>query len=682
VPDRDTDARLAATLLVFAPLCLLGNEIGRALRYPDIGSAVLFPPYAVLTAALVVSRRRHWVGLILVASLAHFVTHWPQWSLSWVLLADVGNIVRALVAALLIERWLGKTPQLDGVRRLGAFLAAAVLIAPATGATLGAANVVLHGAASSYVTPWIAWFVSNALTGLVMLPVFLAFFAYTSGRWQPHAQARRVAEAALLALAVAASCALIVVGGAGGEDFALPVYASLPVVIWAALRFGAAGASLTLTAVTLATMWSVDRGAGPFSALQPTDNILALQLFVAGTALPVLCLAAVATARAQAAGLHRALLASLEEQVAILDRDGVVLEVNDSWRWVAAVPGAPPFHRPLPGDDYPATCRAAAASGDATATAVLEGVESVLAQGRRRFAVEYDLGAPETLEAYALTVEALERRERGAVITRSNVTVRRLAQQLVEEQRSQLDQLTRVAALGQLTGALAHELHQPLTAILANAEVALRTCRCGPTERQEIESILHDIMADDQRAASVVDHLRGLLRRRDGPFQEVPVAELLSDVLTLARAEMTTRQIEATARVDAALPPVRGDRVQLQQMLLNLIRNGCEAMSTPTTSAAERRLLLAASSDGPGNVHIAVRDRGTGIPAELLDQLFEPFVTTKPDGLGLGLSISRTIVGAHGGRLWAENNDDRGATVHCLLPVAVAAVVEEERAAS
>ena len=154
------DARafaLGPGLLLFASISLLGNQIGSALRFPELGSAVLFPPYAVLTAALVATPRRHWVWYVIVGATTHAVAHLPHWSLSWVLLADVANIARALVAALLL-RWLfGAPPRLDGLRALFLFVLSAVLIAPAVGATLGAANVVLHGASPTYWRPWSQW---------------------------------------------------------------------------------------------------------------------------------------------------------------------------------------------------------------------------------------------------------------------------------------------------------------------------------------------------------------------------------------------------------------------------------------------------------------------------------------------------------------------------------------------
>jgi signal transduction histidine kinase len=185
----------------------------------------------------------------------------------------------------------------------------------------------------------------------------------------------------------------------------------------------------------------------------------------------------------------------------------------------------------------------------------------------------------------------------------------------------------------------------------------------------ELSTILLDIATEDRRAAQVIDGLRDMLKRGETHVQQLDTAVLVREVLALANAELLTRRVTATAAVDAHLPPVLADRVQVQQVLLNLILNACEAMSS--TPSGDRTLLLTAAASG-GDVHFAVRDCGTGIPHPLIKRLFEPFVTTKPDGLGLGLSIARSIVAAHGGRIWAENNPGRGATVHCVFASATA----------
>jgi C4-dicarboxylate-specific signal transduction histidine kinase len=263
-------------------------------------------------------------------------------------------------------------------------------------------------------------------------------------------------------------------------------------------------------------------------------------------------------------------------------------------------------------------------------------------------------------------------RKGGAVVTRTDITARRRAEQEIEEQRRTLSHLSRVGLLGQLSGAFAHELNQPLTAIRSNAETALLLLRRSPADGEDLAVILRDIVAADERAAAVIHRLRSLLKRGDRRFQPVDAAELIAEVTALARAELIARRIDLMTTVSPRLPQLWGDKVQLQQVLLNFILNACEAMAGKPESS--RQLHVTASAEG-GRVHVCVRDYGTGIAPDLIPRLFEPLVTTKAEGLGMGLSISRTIVTAHGGRLWAENNADGGATMHCAIPSMAAAVV-------
>jgi signal transduction histidine kinase len=660
--------------LLFLPVSLLGNEIGSALRYPDIGAAVLFPPYAALTAALVVSSRRHWVWYILVAGAAHFATHWPHWSVSWVLLADVANVARAVTAAVMLRQLFKGPPRLDTLRTLAGFIVSAAIVAPAVGATIGAANVVLHGASATYWQPWRAWFVSNALTGLTILPAFvLAVGNRARWRW-PLMSRRRAIEALVLAAAVAGTAVVaFLVPSLGSWHLALHFYAPLPTLIWAALRFGPGGASVALTVTTIAAIWGADRGAGPFVTSAPDEDVFALQVFVLLTTIPVLCIAAISTSRQRIVHLHRALLASVHDHIAILDACGVVVEVNDGWRRYAQDADLALFRRARVGDNYVTACRTAAEAGDPFAARVLAGVTGVFERQEKRFDIEFDDDRDGRHERYALSIEPLTRPDGGAIVRRYDVTARHRAQMEIEEQRRELSHLARVTVLGQLSGALAHELNQPLAAIASNADAARRLLRQHPIDYEELDAILGDIVASNHRAAQVIRRLRAMLNRGEARLQSVNTAELVNEVLELAHAELITRRVIATAVVGPNLPPVMGDRVQLQQVLLNLLLNGCEAMSS--TAPSDRRLSLIVTADAQRNVQFSVRDCGTGIASSVIDRLFEPFVTTKPEGLGLGLSISRTIVAAHGGRLWAENNADRGATVHCLLP---AAPVEED----
>ena len=183
----------------------------------------------------------------------------------------------------------------------------------------------------------------------------------------------------------------------------------------------------------------------------------------------------------------------------------------------------------------------------------------------------------------------------------------------------------------------------------------------------EIRAILADIRKDDQRAGSVIDRMRALLKRHDLEMRTLEVGELVGDIAGLARTDAAVRQVKLEVDAAGGLPLVRGDRVHLQQVLLNLILNGMDALNG--VSREDRRVSVTARLDGAHTVEIAVSDTGHGIPVGKLAHLFDPFFTTKPNGMGMGLPISRTIIEAHGGRIWAANNAERGATFRFTLPV-------------
>jgi C4-dicarboxylate-specific signal transduction histidine kinase len=247
-----------------------------------------------------------------------------------------------------------------------------------------------------------------------------------------------------------------------------------------------------------------------------------------------------------------------------------------------------------------------------------------------------------------------------------DVTEQRRAEREAEEQRQQLTHLNRVAMLGELSGALAHELNQPLTAILSNAQAAQHLLASDRIDAAELREILCDIADEDRRAGAVIGRLRALFKKGETHVQALDANELVNDVLHLASGDLASRSIDSVMYLSSELPPVRGDRVQLQQVLLNLVMNACEAMSG--SEPGVRTLTLRTQRTADGGVQLSVSDNGPGVPADRLDRLFEPFFTTKQQGLGLGLSISRSIVSAHGGRLWAENNSGLGATFHLALP--------------
>ena len=249
-----------------------------------------------------------------------------------------------------------------------------------------------------------------------------------------------------------------------------------------------------------------------------------------------------------------------------------------------------------------------------------------------------------------------------------DITERKLAELEAARQRHDLAHLARVTALGELSSSLAHELTHPLTAILSNAQAAQRFLADDDVDLDEVREILNDIVTQDQRAGEVIHSLRLMLKK--GELQEhcddVDLNEVILDVVNLMRSDLINRNVTLDTDLAQKLPAITGDRVQLQQVLLNLALNGCEAMADYNSS--ERRLLIASQWEN-GTVRVSVSDSGSGIPGEKMEQVFERFFTTKKEGMGLGLSICRTIINAHRGKIWATNNGGCGATFHFSLPI-------------
>ncbi|HSE43915.1 MAG TPA: PAS domain S-box protein, partial [Gemmatimonadales bacterium] len=251
------------------------------------------------------------------------------------------------------------------------------------------------------------------------------------------------------------------------------------------------------------------------------------------------------------------------------------------------------------------------------------------------------------------------------IIIIRDVTERKRVELEAQEQRRELAHLSRVASLGELSGALAHEVSQPLAAILANAQAAQRLLAREPNPPAEIREILKDIVHDDQRAGQVIHRLRTLLKKGELDPRPCDLNEVVTEVLQLMHSELMQRSVNIRTRLEPSLPLVLADRVQLQQVLLNLIVNACDAMSYEPRD--ERQLEILTAGVGQDSVKLSVIDQGIGIPDEKLEKVFSPFFTSKETGLGLGLAICRSIVAAHGGRLWADNSPVRGATFHLVL---------------
>ena len=253
------------------------------------------------------------------------------------------------------------------------------------------------------------------------------------------------------------------------------------------------------------------------------------------------------------------------------------------------------------------------------------------------------------------------------VVMVQDVTARRKAEEELNRLHAQLWHADRAAQVGVLSASLAHELNQPLSAILTNAQAALRFLAMEEPDMEEIRTILEDIVQDDKRAGMVVSGLRAMLRRRGTQRESVRLADALEEVLGLLRTELLDRRVRVSTEADPDVV-VSADRTQLQQVMLNLLMNAIEAMRGRPEE--ERHIELTLGRNGREQAQVAVRDHGSGISPEQQERMFEAFWTTKDTGMGIGLAISRSIVETHGGQLWYRNHPDGGATFHFTVPLA------------
>lgn len=252
----------------------------------------------------------------------------------------------------------------------------------------------------------------------------------------------------------------------------------------------------------------------------------------------------------------------------------------------------------------------------------------------------------------------------------SDVSPRKLAELALQKKQEQVIHLSRVSVIGALSGALAHEINQPLTSILSNAQAAQRLIERSPPPLDDIREILADIVAEDQRAAEVIRRLRGLLRNSAPDREAIDFAIVAGEVASLLRNDLLNRDIRVDVQVAPDLPRVAGDRVQLQQVLINLIVNGCDAIGVRDRNNTAPRHIVVAATPAPDDtgVDLTVHDSGPGLQAGEYETVFEPFHSSKPDGMGLGLAICRKIIAAHGGRIRAFNHPAGGAVFHVSLP--------------
>ena len=544
----ESSGRIALQVFLTGVAYYVATEIAWALCFPNSKVSLLFPPHAVLVVILLLVPVRHWWAYILATVLAHFIaTQQAHWPVLYALHCEAFDAVQNVLAAAGIRLFI-KSP-LNGITLRDAivFVLIAVIIVPFGTAFWGAAFTISNGFGTHYWVEWRNLGISNGVTAVVLVPAFLLVANRLSGRGGRMTPARMI-EGSLLALGIVmVGTYVFAIVPAGPETSPALLYAPIPLLIWAALRFGLGGISAAMLVVTFQAIWGAMHGHGPFLLQSPAENALALQMFLIVTGTPLMFL-------------------------------------------------------------------------------------SVLLEDDKR------------------SQQALHEVEEEA-----------------RRHREQINLLSRVSLLGEMTASLAHELYQPLSAIITNANAGMRSIDKGKEDPGTLREILVDVEADGRRAHDIIRNVRNTIKKGDPTLRRIDLNELVTKVAHIVRPDAVAYSCEVETSLAKDLPLIEGDPVQIQQVLVNLVSNALDAMRQ--TPPDRRKVEISTAGNGDNEVRLSVRDHGTGIRTEVHERLFDRFFTTKEQGLGMGLAIVRSIVESHGGDIQAENVADGGARFYFTLPV-------------
>jgi PAS domain S-box-containing protein len=662
--------KIAPSPLVVAVAYFVGAQIAFLIgTLPDRIFAPFWPPNVILFCALLLASRQRWWLYVVAAFPAHVLAELHVgMSAGQLLIAFATNCSVAILNAAATRRILGDLPWPSNLRTTPYYIVITAVISPAICALGGAFVPILGGEAiQNYLLFYGQWYLSNALGSLALGPLFLITLI-ESPKSSSVAPPRRQIEAVILGMALVIVCAVAfqLSTAAVAMGFVPAVLSPLPLILWSAMRFGQKGASAAVLVVAVVLLWRMLNSTGVFIIGGPETNILALQVFLIGLAVPVLLLGA-----------------SIDE---VRHAEQTTRENEERMGIAAAAANIGLWHYDPTTEQFWATehCRSMfglATNVALTRRALIDAIHPEDRQAAREaMKAAANAGEPTISEFRTIPVDGQSRWIRARAYSRCedgsdpvqlsgilvDITDYKAAEAEAELQRRELAHLMRVSVLGELSGAIAHELNQPLTAILSNAQAALLILAQTSPDLAEVKDALDEIEKEDTRAGEVIHRLRGLLRKDQIRFELIDLNDLIGSALKLLRCEMIGRKIKVNTSLADHLPPTSGDPVQLQQVVLNLVMNAMDAVGALALS--RREITVSTRLAESDQLEVVVADGGAGIAPEDRGRVFTPFFTTKKHGLGLGLSLSSSIVKSHGGDLNLDNIVGGGARARISLP--------------
>ena len=677
-PERRSRGFLRTVFFVVATgACYyFATRIAWALCFPDSKVSLFFPPHAVLVSILLMVPTRQWWAYTLAAASTHFLaTQLEHWPTLYALHCEAFDAVKCVAAAAGIRILIKSPIKALTLRDATIFILIAVVLVPFGTALWGAAFTVSNGFGTRYWIEWRNLGISNAVTAVVLVPAFLlgAYHLFVRRPWA--ASRGRALEAVFVgACTVAVGFFVFDTTAAGLDTSPALLYVPIPLLIWAALRFGLGGISVCMLIITFQAISGTMHGHGPFLAQTPAENALALQLFLLVTATPLMLLAVVIEE-------ERRSKESLRESK---DQMGLAAEAANAAIWAWDVSGTDGWMtergRSLFGFkqdarlDFGAIDRVHPDDRAAREHAIKRALET-----RGEYEMEYRVLQPDGvvrwINARGRCVESADGTGPKLFGVSMDITARKQAEasaaqerEELQKKRVELEHVARVATLGELTTTLTHELKQPLHTIRISSALGAQMLATLQPKLQDVRGTFAHIDEITRRAGDMIDRMRDMLKRDTPGFTSLDLNQLIRDVERIVHGDAVGHNVRVDLDLSPGVLPVNADSVQIQQVMMNLMLNAFGAMKEPGRDGGGRLIVRTKSIDAL-NVLLEVQDSGTGIAPERLKSIFDPFITSKPDGLGLGLSICRSIIDRHGGKIWAANNADRGATFSITLPV-------------